>query len=327
MLRGVNIMLGTGSGGTTQVLDEINNLRTNGMIDVVRVNFQAYWYDVNYTVPNLNMKYRDWITEVVQNDDANGVYTMLDKGEQYTEPPCVGNGDFCGDQNTGGQEANGTPEAGDPDYTGAIIDPNAWQEASDGVYMQPAYDDWAAIASQYGGVTQGTTFDPGVLYDTWNEAHKCIDQSPPCDWQSNQETMFNTIRQYSPNSLIFYYAPPDNNHKFYYSSYANLVEDVHKYPNSQNDFSCSAFDGDVGTAYSAGHAISIGEWGNPGGAKIEPYNTHINAGATYWHAGLIYYTLSYLFDAKGNINSNGQAFETDNKQDYANYSTTQNCTT
>ena len=148
------------------------------------------------------------------------MYVELDKGPQFTEPPCGGANKFCPHQDAGSLEATHQALQGDPDPN----DPNAWQEASDGSYMGPAIRMWTSIAKIYAN-------DPAIIYDSWNEGHPLI-KTDPQQWQANQSLLIDTIRQQSPKSLVVVYIDQTDMKANLHYHQSNVVIDFHVYPSS-----------------------------------------------------------------------------------------------
>lgn len=303
ILRGIVQPAAFGDGGASITQQEVQLLSQNIHINFWRLNLNPVWWNTNVIVPKVHMPYQQWMQTLVGWMKANGMYVELDKGPQFTEPPCGGANVFCPHQDAGSLEAAHHALPGDPDPD----DPNAWQETSDGSYMDPAIQMWTSVAKLYAN-------DPAIIYDTWNEAHQLIKTNPQ-QWQANQNLLIDTIRKQNPRSLtVIYIDPADINTNLHYHQ-DNVVYDFHVYPFSYgaNNWP-SNIDTLVHYAHQDGHAVIFNEWGGKVGAVTEPYNTNMIAYARANNIGLGYYEGSALYDHNTlQLNDLGQAL----KRDYA----------
>jgi hypothetical protein len=180
-LRGLVQEAAFGNAGTDMTKQEIDLLMHSIHINYWRLNLNPVWWNTNVYVPNAvaqdgtrGMHYQDWIQELIGWMKADGLYVEIDKGPQFTEPPCGNDGkgtrnEFCPSQDSGSLEALGASESEDPDPK----DPNARQEISDGSYMSPAVLMWRDIARRFAR-------DPAIFYDSWNEQHDLL-KTPPAE--------------------------------------------------------------------------------------------------------------------------------------------------
>ena len=310
-LRGLVQEAAFGNAGTDMTKREIDLLTLSIHINYWRLNLNPAWWNTNVYVPNAvasdgtkGMRYQDWIQELIGWMKSDGLYVEIDKGPQFTEPPCGNDGKgthnkFCPSQDSGSLEAVGTPKPGDSDPN----DPNARQETSDGTYMAPAVLMWTDVARRFAR-------DPAIFYDSWNEEHDLVKTNPQ-QWQANQNLLINTIRSENPRALtVVYYDQADVMARLHYYQ-PDVVIDFHVYP-GEYKADTSAWPGSilpfVAYAHQDGHAVIFNEWGGRAGAMTEPYNANITTFAIANHIGLSYYEAPNLYDKHSmQLNTLGEA--------------------
>lgn len=293
---------GVGGGNQTKITQErMAWFNQTFRMNVWRIPVQAYWWNQNVDVPLAGMKYQAWIRQVVSWAEANGDYVILTKGPQYHYPPCGGSVTYCPPQNA----AQKGPDPSDP------------REVTSGQYIDAAVAMWKSVAKIYAN-------DPAVLYDSWNEMHD-IDLTT---WQTNSNTLINTIRSQNPRSLVFLGGPNFKQNingiikgKIPDFKQENLVYDFHVYPgysgtykgkNCQSPLSYiwnnwpSGADEQVNFAQQHGKAVSFSEWG--GCNDLDDYNQAITSYARGHHISLVYYDETNVTDVTGGdyqLNDNG----------------------
>jgi hypothetical protein len=271
-------------------------------MNVVRVQFNARWWDKNVYVPGAHEAYRNWLRQYVSWQEQVGNYVILDNGPHFAEPPCGGRVSFCP-----------TQDQGEKDYQS---DPNP--ETAKGLETYLGFDlpAWKDLATLY-------AHDPAMLYDAWNEP--AFGDLPTL--YSDMNSLINTIRASNPNALIFVYRHGFRkimSGKYPDYSQPNLVIDLHIYPSFNGtspatNRSCvehgrpgwspqtSGINALVQFARSHGQAVIIGEWG--GCYDLPRYDRLLVSYAQASGIGLIYYREKDVLtnsDIKHpHINSNG----------------------
>ena len=267
-------------------------------MNLVRVNFNSYWWDTNVYVPDEQMGYRQWLEEYVQWQEQCGNYVELDEGPHYPEPPCGGTIKFCPSEDQGEKDYKANPNQ----TTALELEQN----------IAPGEQAWADLAKLYAS-------DPAVIYNVLNE---------PTGYSNlyrDTDTLINIIRSQNPRSLIVVF---DNNVERLISGKApwhkepNMMIDAHIYDGFQGTSpathaSCSEpgitnwsptttdFANLVTVAHSYGQGVMINEWG---GCYDEPtYHQRIISFAAQNDIGLAYFQSGNLRNDNGNqtINGNG----------------------
>jgi uncharacterized protein (TIGR03437 family) len=293
LLRGLN-RSATGSGNADATATDQEYAAQNQLLsmNLVRIFVNAAWWTGNVQVPIANLKYQDYIDQLIQRAKKYGNYVLILKAGQFPDAPCGADGKNCPAPNQGDLncQANASVCAAQ-DTTGNNVD--------------TAFTFWGAFAKKYAA-------DPAVLYDTWEDMHG-IDGNT---WSNDQNALIAAIRTYGPQSLIFV---EDNGTAFESIvsgalpdlAWSNLVWNFHLYagPNGTCSEPTSPrnanwpqnFDPLVSYAKQHGHAAAITEWG--GCNDSEPYHTNITSYAKAHSLALVYFDSSFL------IMQSGSAFQ------------------
>jgi uncharacterized protein (TIGR03437 family) len=289
ILRGLN-RSGTASGNADATATDAEYAAQNQLLpmNVVRIFVNATWWNSNVAVPIANLKYQDYIDQLIQRAKKYGNYALMLRAAQFPDAPCGADGKNCPAPNQGelNCQANASLCAAQ-DNTGNTID--------------TAFAFWSAFAKKYAG-------DPAVLYDTWEDMHG-IDAGT---WSDDQNQLIAAIRSYNPQALIFVEDTGSAFEAIGAGSLAdfawpNLVWNFHLYNASTAGCSEPAspryanwsqnFDPLVSYAQQHGHAVAITEWG--GCNDAEPYHTNIATYARIHSIALVYFESSNLIAASG----------------------------
>jgi uncharacterized protein (TIGR03437 family) len=293
VLRGLN-RSATGYGNADANATDAEYAAQNQLLsmNLVRIFVNAAWWNNNVQVPIANLKYQDYLDQLIQRAKKYGNYVLILKAGQFPDAPCGADGKNCTAPNQGDLncQANASLCAAQ-DTTGNSID--------------TAFTFWSAFAKKYAA-------DSAVLYDTWEDMHAIS----PNMWSDNQNQLIAAIRTYNPQALIFM---EDTGTSFEAITtgdlpdlaWNNIVWNFHLYnvstagctePASPRTANFSQnLDGLVSFAQQHGHAVAITEWG--GCNDAEPYHTQIvNYALT--HA----ITLAF-FDSSNLIAPSGGAFQ------------------
>ena len=252
--------------------------------NVWRIPVNAVWWNQDVEVPLANMKYQDWIQQIVKWAEENGNYIILTKGPQFPNPPCGGGVKVCPSQNQGKKN-----------FDLGLAGPD---ELTSGQYIQPAVTMWTSIAKRYSD-------DPAVLYDSWNEMNAIDAQT----WYRNTNTLIETIRAQNPRSVIFLGGPdfkgdinPIIQRAVPDFAQSNLVYDFHVYDGFKGTYlgkNCNSPLGylwqswpnhaneQVSFSQHQGKAVAFSEWG--GCNDFADYNQAITSYARTYHICLAYY--------------------------------------
>ena len=268
-------------------------------MNLVRVNFNSYWWDTNVFVPKEHMGYRQWLEQYVQWQEQNGNYVELDEGPNFTEPPCGGTITFCPSEDQGEKDYKANPNP----TTALELEQN----------IAPGEQAWKDLAKFYAN-------DPAVIYDVLNE---------PTGYHNlyrDTDTLISIIRAQNPRSLIVVFANGWKgliSGKFPFHKEPDLVIDAHIYDGFQGtspatNTSCSEpgsttwspsgsnFQNLVTVAHSYGQGVIINEWG---GCYDDPtYHQHIISFAAQNDIGLAYFqsgNLRTLVNGNEELNNNG----------------------
>lgn len=312
ILRGFNT-IGTEYGnanGANDVSDAvIANFNQTFNMNLIRLNLNAYWWNTNPYVSYASMNYQDYIEHIISVMKQYGDYVELVPTTQFTEPPCSGGNSFCAPQDAGGQEFAGTPYPGDPDPG----DPNAYQEKTDGSYINNVNTMWQSLVKLYAK-------DPAILYNAWNEMNEDTGLSDN-QWNQNENSLINTIRNTfkginsKQNPLIFLGAPNYNGNIEVLVSgiepdftQPDLVYDIHDYPQAPESpwyFNYPTMpNGETKWAQDRNHAVTLGEWG--GKYDANPYQSNLINFVKNYGVALTFYAQSDVMDGQGNLTSIGQ---------------------
>lgn len=146
--------------------------------NIVRVNYQAYWWTSDAYVPDARMHYRQWLQTYVTLEEQAGNYVELDTGPQWHDPP-------CGNDGMGMRIIACHPQAGSQrnraDPTQAVwYQPTALQSIHD---LATIYRD-----------------DPAILFDVWNEPFESeIGQNA---YLAGMNARINTVRAQAPRMPV-----------------------------------------------------------------------------------------------------------------------------
>jgi hypothetical protein len=239
-------------------------------MNIVREAYNAYWWNTDVYVPAERMHFRQWLETVVQWQEQQGNYVILDNATQFHNPPCGDDGmgyhvSLCPSQN---QASKNVP----PDPT---------EKSS---YQPTALTALASLAKLYAN-------DPAIIFDVWNEPSNAELQglSEQTYFQYMNERI-NTVRQYAPRSLVMVYnrdLPGIESGRFPNFTQSNLMWDTHIYdPNWAPAKGASA---NIAFAQNHNQAFIIGEWGGqfatPGPATMMPFIKATNIASAYFGAG------------------------------------------
>jgi hypothetical protein len=273
-------------------------------MNLVRVNFNSYWWDTNVFVPKENMGYRQWLQQYVHWQEQSGNYVELDEGPNFTEPPCGGTITFCPAEDQGEQDYKKNPNP----TTALELEQN----------IAPGEQAWTDLAKLYAN-------DPAVIYDVLNE---------PTGYPNlyrDSDTLINIIRSQNPRALVVVFANGWKgliSGKYPWHKEPNLVIDAHIYDGFQGTSpatnancsepgstswspSSSNFQNLVDIAHSYGQGVIINEWG---GCYDDPtYNQRILSFAAQNDVGLAYFqsgNLRKLVNSNQELNGNGLLVQT-----------------
>lgn len=256
-------------------------------MNIVRVNFNAYWWDSNVFVPKAHMHFRQWLEQYIAWQEQVGNYVELDGGPHFREPPCGGTITFCPSQNQARKDAT---QSSDPFLRGDNI--------------APLVQAWTDLSTLYAN-------DPAILYNVWNEPTPQV-VANPSTFVADMNTLINTVRAHSPQSLVIVYgrglrAMQTGRLPAYQQP--NLVFDTHIYDGFQGTSPvtgqrCSEPGGTHWTPQTHGLAdlvtwvqsqhqgFLIDEWG---GCYDEPtYHATLTGFAQAQRVGLVYFTADNL---------------------------------
>lgn len=293
LLRGLN-RSGTGSGNADASATDQEYAAQNQLLamNLVRLFVNAAWWNTNVQVPIANLKYQDYIDQLIQRAKKYGNYVLILKAGQFPDAPCGADGKNCPAPNQGDLNCQKDPTVcAAEDTTGNNID--------------TAFTFWGSFANKYAN-------DPAILYDTWEDMHG-IDSGT---WSNDQNQLIAAIRTYSPQSVVFV---EDTGSEFDMIAsgslgdlaWSNLVWDFHLFAGPSG--SCTApaspryanwpqkIDPLVSYAQQHGHAVAIGEWGSCNDS--EPYHTNITSYAAAHSIALAY------FDSTNLITQSGGSFQ------------------
>ena len=289
LLRGLN-RSGTGSGNADANATDSEYAAQNQLLsmNLVRIFVNAAWWNGNVPVPIANLKYQDYIDQLIQRAKKYGNYVVVLKASQFPDPPCGADGKNCPASNQGDLNCQkDVTVCAAQDTTGNNID--------------TAFNFWASFAQKYGA-------DPAVLYDTWEDMHGIDDNT----WSNDQNQLIAAIRTYSPQSLIFV---EDNGGAFGSIVHgmladlvwSNIVWNFHLFTASTGACTEPAsplfanwpmnFDPLVSFAQRHGHAVGITEWG--GCNDPEPYHTNITLYSKAHSVALAYFDSGNLLMQSG----------------------------
>ena len=258
-------------------------------MNVVREAYNAYWWDTDVYVPNERMHFRQWLQTVVNWQEQQGNYVILDNATQFHNPPCGDDGmgyhvSLCPSQNQAGKN----------------IPPNPTEKSS---YQPTALEALADLARIYAN-------DPAIIFDVWNEpSNKELQGISEKTYFQSMNARINTVRAYDPRSLIMVFDHGLSDieaGKFPDYTQQNILWDTHIY--SPNWNSASITSAGIAFAQSHGQAFIVGEWGGMSGqpvpGSIIPYIRTNNLATTY-------FTTAYLINGGSehpdSLNSIGQA--------------------
>jgi uncharacterized protein (TIGR03437 family) len=255
----------------------------------------AAWWNANVTVPMANLKYQDYLDQIVQRAKKYGNYVLIVKAGQFPDPPCGADGKNCP-----------APDQGDRNCKASAAACPA-QDTS-GAYTDTAFQFWSGFAKRYAG-------DPAVLYDTWEDMHG-IDAGA---WADAQNQIVAAIRTYNPRALIFVEDVPGAYEAIVSGqspdlAWSNLVWSFHLFAGGTSP-ACplaaspryaawpSNFDPLVEWARHHGRAVAITEWG--GCSDGDPYRTQISSYAQAHQVPIVYFDAPDLI-AGGQLTASGQ---------------------
>jgi uncharacterized protein (TIGR03437 family) len=289
LLRGLN-RSGAGSGNADANATDAEYAAQNQLLsmNLVRIFVNASWWTSNVQVPIANMKYQDYIDQLIQRAKKYGNYVLILKAGQFPDAPCGADGKNCPAPNQGDLncQANSSVCAAQ-DTTGNNID--------------TAFNFWGAFAQKYAA-------DTAILYDTWEDMHG-IDANT---WSDDQDELIAAIRTYSPQSVIFVEDTGTAFESIVQGSlpdfaWSNIVWNFHLYNASTGGCTEPAsprsanwpqnIDPLVSYARLHGHGAGIAEWG--GCNDADPYHTNITSYAKAHDVALAYFDNTNLLTASG----------------------------
>lgn len=260
---------------------------TNTLTNVVRVNYQSYWWNTDVYVPTARMHYKQWLQTYIKLHEQAGHYVILDTGPQYHNPPC-------------GNDGMGVNITSCPSQNQATK--NIPQDPTESIYYQPpALQSIADLAKLYAN-------DPAIIFDPWNEPASKTQISEQSFMQDMQQRI-NTVRQYAPNMLLMVYerALIDIiNGQFPELTQPNIMFDAHIYSGNWNPNAGDA--ASVAFAHAHGQAFIVGEWGGspglPSPSVMIPFLKSNGVESTYFEAGNV---ITGKLLMPGSFNSIGQS--------------------
>jgi len=274
------------AGGATSLKDVLfyqQTFHTN----LVRVKFNASWWNANVFVPKAHMPFRQWLQQYVQWQEQAGNYVQLVGGPHFIQPPCGGDVTFCPSENQAQEDT-----------------PNSISQEST---IAPLLQVWSDLAALYAN-------DPSVLYDAWNEPSTDVVKDEPTFFHETNQ-LITTIRAKNPRSLVVVYARGLRDvmeGKIHNYSQPNLVFDAHIYdgfhglspatgkvcnePGQENTFPLSDLIQKADFAHTHGQGFLINEWG--GCYDVPTYHVQLTVFAQCMHVGLAYYRVEDIVDTK-----------------------------
>ena len=294
LLRGIN-RSGTGYGNADATATDGDYAAQNQLLsmNLVRIFVNTAWWTGNVQVPIANMKYQDYIDSLIQRAKKYGNYVLILKAGQFPDAPCGADGKNCPAPNQGDLNCQANASV-------------CSAQDTSGMYVFDALTFWGPFAKKYAA-------DPAVLYDTWEDM-RGLDGNT---WSNNENQLIATIRDYSPQALIFL---EDTGTAFESITmgtlpdlaWPNIVWNFHLYNASSG--TCTeppspryanwpqGIDPLVSYAQQHGHAVAIAEWG--GCNDSEPYHTNIASYAKTHSIALAYFDSSNLI-AAGSLTATG----------------------
>lgn len=288
------------AGGATSLKDVLSFQRTFHT-NLVRVNFNASWWNADVFVPKAHMHFRQWLQQYVQWQEQAGNYVQLVGGPHFPEPPCGGTITFCPSENQA--------------QTDSLSTPNSVSQEEN---ITPLLQAWGDLAALYAK-------DPSVLYDVWNEPSTDVVKDDATFFADMNE-LINAVRAKNLRSLVVVYERGLRDvmeGKAHNYSQPNLVFDAHVYdgfhglspatgkacnePGKANAFPLVDLLQKAAFAHTHGQGFLLDEWG--GCYDIPAYHIQVVVFAQSLHVGLVYYRAEDIVDKKAsgtlNPNANG----------------------
>lgn len=222
--------------------------KTHVTFNVIRLNYQAYWWDTNVNVPDRNIGYKQWIQQIITWAKSLGLYVILDTGPEYHALPCGPGNPVCPSQNAGSLTGDPTQQI---DY-----EPTALQSLSE-------------LSALYGS-------DPAIIWDVWNEpANRPTDISTLI---SDYNERMNMVKQNAPNAVFQVYSRAIEGGANF--SQGNIMEDFHDYNGTDLTTKIQA-------ARAKGIATIVAEYGGSAGPgtfmnTLVSYTQNYNTNLVYY---------------------------------------------
>lgn len=218
------------------------------IFNAIRLNYQAYWWNMNVSVPDRSIGYQTWIKQIITWAKSLGLYVILDTGPEYHALPCGHGNPNCPPQNAGSLTNDPTQQI---DY-----EPTSIQSLTQ-------------LSQLYGS-------DPAIIWDVWNEPANRPADIPTLIADYNER--MNTVKQNAPKALFQVYSRAIEGGANF--TQGNIMEDFHDY--SGVDLTTK-----IQAAKAKGIATIVGEYGGaagPGGFMnaLVTYAKRYNTNLTYY---------------------------------------------
>lgn len=282
------------AGGTTNLtgLEQYmqffsQNLHSN----VVRVNFNSYWYNTDVRVPKAQMNFQQWLQTYVKLEEQAGHYVILDVGTQFQNPP-------CGNDPTTNPPTNVT-QCPYQNQASRNVPPNPTEQTT---YEPVPLQAIGSLAKLYAN-------DPAVIFDIWNEpSHSTAPISEQIFMQDTNDRI-NAVRTYAPQMLVMVYERALTDimtNGFADFTQGNIIIDFHTYGANWTRTTDVPI---VQTAHTHKYAVIEGEWGakapgTPPPSEMIPFLQTNDVESTYFSAGDL---ITGNTQNAGSLNSVGQA--------------------
>ena len=267
------------AGGATSMKDVLFFQRTFHT-NLVRIKFNAYWWNADVLVPKAHMHFRQWLQHYVQWQEQAGNYVQLVGGPHFAEPPWGGDITYCPSENQAQKDSLNTTNS-------------SVQESN----IVPLLHAWSDLAALYAN-------DPSVLYDVWNEPSTDVVKDEPAFFHDMNQ-LITTIRAKNPKSFVIVYERGLHDvmeGKVQNYSQPNLVFDAHIYdgfhgvspatgnmcnePGQANAFPLVDLIQKADFAHNHGQGFMLDEWG--GCYDVPTYHLQVAVFAQCMHVGLAY---------------------------------------
>jgi hypothetical protein len=246
--------------------------------NLVRVNYNSYWWDTDAYVPNAHTHYRQWLQTYVHLEELAGNYVELDTGPNFHAPPCGNDGmghvvTFCPSQNQG-------TKTNDPTQS---ID-----------YQPTPLQSLADLSAIYAN-------DPAILFDVWNEPF--LSTLHEATYIADMDQRINAVRAHAPHALVIVFAryyPLIMQGKAPNYAQPNLLFDHHIYSAS---FTTPQLLPELQFAHAHGQGVIVNEYGG-----VTPSSSVMNqlaVLASAYDVPLAYFQAGNLVDQQGLLNANG----------------------